>query len=647
MKKQWLSALTAALLCLSASIPAAAEPGYGCEYLSGDLNGDGEVGLSDVAALYLFLHGYYQDFLHGYYQDAPYTFYDAADINFDGKVNVFDLALLEMTVYQNQLTYSSLTLRSPDVGGEVYTVKCNLATDRKQKTTVTADWYDPDGDLEKTDTFTMYGTEPLTPDWGEAALTITCPDKETSSQDIVLSYPDRTKTIQSVTKAVDRTEDPEVVNVTVSAESYNDLNKKVSITKSGYIYLHNSPARVGTPILLKTDDSIGECTVTIQYDPEELRWIPEENLCVYVHKEDNSLQESGLVAFTADDDANTITFTIADDCSFMLVDGYLWYLDKSDTSAASPYAYDTPDITQYVSDWEREGDCGDIMTLADKEWVRDNFDGQTFTVSNAQELASAVYYCNAIQTLQGTNRMLLFSSNITIRLTEDIDLNGYDWKPITAFSGTLDGGGHTISGMTLHAQHAGFFGSTCKAEVKDIFFADAAITVSGYGHAGIVSADESANASFCNVHVQGRITSDGNAKCGGIAMNGETFTDCTADVTVNGERRTALSYGEYLAQERLDNGEELIQLTADLSSMTITRTSDASITDYTLCILRDDSVLPILSRGFADEVLDMNEIYDYLLTPGSYRLYVTAYRNGQYERISNIVSYDVDVNPTA
>ena len=33
-------------------------------------------------------------------------------------------------------------------------------------------------------------------------------------------------------------------------------------------------------------------------------------------------------------------------------------------------------------------------------------------------------------------------------LTADIDMTGVDWQPI-AFSGTLDGGGHTIYNLTI------------------------------------------------------------------------------------------------------------------------------------------------------------------------------------------------------
>ena len=37
----------------------------------------------------------------------------------------------------------------------------------------------------------------------------------------------------------------------------------------------------------------------------------------------------------------------------------------------------------------------------------------------------------------------------TVLLTADISLRGVDFEPIASFSGTFNGGGHTISGLTL------------------------------------------------------------------------------------------------------------------------------------------------------------------------------------------------------
>lgn len=105
----------------------------------------------------------------------------------------------------------------------------------------------------------------------------------------------------------------------------------------------------------------------------------------------------------------------------------------------------------------------------------------------------------------------------TIRLTADIDLGGLTvggyanaankWYPLSGFAGTLDGQGHTISGVYVDMtgrDNAGFFSSLPKgAEVR-------------------------------NLTVEGRIT--GGDKVGGIAGTsaGATIDSCTFDGTIIG-----------------------------------------------------------------------------------------------------------------
>ena len=54
-------------------------------------------------------------------------------------------------------------------------------------------------------------------------------------------------------------------------------------------------------------------------------------------------------------------------------------------------------------------------------------------------------------------------TGINITLDKNIDLTGKDWMPIgtsKSYSGTFDGGGHTITGLTVttNDEHAGMFG---------------------------------------------------------------------------------------------------------------------------------------------------------------------------------------------
>ena len=63
-------------------------------------------------------------------------------------------------------------------------------------------------------------------------------------------------------------------------------------------------------------------------------------------------------------------------------------------------------------------------------------------------------------------------TNITIRLGADIDLSAHEWVPIglyTSFAGTLDGCGHTISGMRVPlASYAGLFATISGGEIRNV-----------------------------------------------------------------------------------------------------------------------------------------------------------------------------------
>lgn len=91
-------------------------------------------------------------------------------------------------------------------------------------------------------------------------------------------------------------------------------------------------------------------------------------------------------------------------------------------------------------------------------------------------------------------------------LTADIDLGGMEWKPIgtdkkTAYTGTFDGAGHTVSGLTINAPNAdyqGFFASLGEgAEVKNLTIAAGSITGSSYVGAIAGYADKGAKITAC------------------------------------------------------------------------------------------------------------------------------------------------------
>ena len=71
-----------------------------------------------------------------------------------------------------------------------------------------------------------------------------------------------------------------------------------------------------------------------------------------------------------------------------------------------------------------------------------------------------------------------WSRGKTVLLTADISLRGVDFEPIASFSGTFNGGGHTISGLTLtySISHTGLLLSPERAAFVDAHKAEGQVT---------------------------------------------------------------------------------------------------------------------------------------------------------------------------
>ena len=162
-----------------------------------------------------------------------------------------------------------------------------------------------------------------------------------------------------------------------------------------------------------------------------------------------------------------------------------------------------------------------------------------YEITSAGDLAA---FRNAVN--NGTD----FSGQF-FELTRDIDLQaaGYDtWAPIgeysssVPFSGTFDGGGHTISGLHVEQSngYAGLFGYTSGATIQDLGVSG---SVSGSGSSGSSGSSESSVGGIVGLAYTGSqilrcyssctvtYTSSGFSYAGGIAGlldRGSSVTDC-------------------------------------------------------------------------------------------------------------------------
>ena len=132
-------------------------------------------------------------------------------------------------------------------------------------------------------------------------------------------------------------------------------------------------------------------------------------------------------------------------------------------------------------------------------------------------------------------------TDINITLDKNIDLTGKDWTPIgTSFSnkytGTFDGGGHTIKGLTVttNDQFVGLFGSIGYAgTVKNVMMEDVQITSNrSLGFAGGVAGYSDGTIENCSV--SGSVS--GTVYVGGVvgAQIDGSITGCSSSATVKG-----------------------------------------------------------------------------------------------------------------
>ena len=131
-------------------------------------------------------------------------------------------------------------------------------------------------------------------------------------------------------------------------------------------------------------------------------------------------------------------------------------------------------------------------------------------------------------------------TDINITLDTDLTLTG-EWTPIGIdynhqYTGTFDGGGHTITGLTVTGsdQYAGLFGYIDKVgTVKNVVLEDVQITSdNSSGYAGGVAGDSWGTIENCSV--SGSVS--GTTFAGGVVGSqwGGSITGCNSSATVKG-----------------------------------------------------------------------------------------------------------------
>ena len=195
-----------------------------------------------------------------------------------------------------------------------------------------------------------------------------------------------------------------------------------------------------------------------------------------------------------------------------------------------------------ATDWQAGGEYTYTVSLAAAKDL-----GYTIESNGSYTVTSADGLINVAELVNGGK------TDINITLDKNIDLTGKDWTPIgtsfdNSYTGTFDGGGHTITGLTITTkdQFVGLFGYLDRAgTVKNVVMEDIQITsnhVLMSGNTGGVVGYSWGTIENCSV--SGSVS---GTNCVGGVVGGQkagSIIGCSSSATVKGTRYVGGVAGE-------------------------------------------------------------------------------------------------------
>ena len=193
-----------------------------------------------------------------------------------------------------------------------------------------------------------------------------------------------------------------------------------------------------------------------------------------------------------------------------------------------------------ATDWQAGGEYTYTVSLAAAKDL-----GYTIESDGSYTVTSADGLMNVAELVNGGK------TDINITLTADIDLTGKDWTPIgtdydNSYKGTFDGGGHTITGLTVttNDQFVGLFGYLNRAGmVKNVVMEGVLITSNHmFGCTGGVVGYSWGTIENCSV--SGSVS--GTDCVGGVvgSQKAGSIIGCSSSATVKGKHYVGGVAGE-------------------------------------------------------------------------------------------------------
>ena len=271
-----------------------------------------------------------------------------------------------------------------------------------------------------------------------------------------------------------------------------------------------------------------EAEVSITLTPPILEGIKVDWSTEATYYTGDSIGKSGIATVTAD-------YSYGVDPTLTLDDYQLTIKPKDSTGTATeitdetPYEFDTAGEYTLTVTYDKYHKEKTIKVENNGYTVSE--DGKTYSVSNAEGLKAVAELVNNDWKL-----------DIDITLTDDINLKGIEWTPISnadnkAYTGTFDGGGHTITGLTVTTYHryTGLFGFI-KGTVKNVVLTEVNIT-SGTFVGGVAGWSFGGHIENCSV--SGSVSGSSGSDVGGVVGYQQvgSITGCSSSATVKGTER--------------------------------------------------------------------------------------------------------------
>lgn len=269
-----------------------------------------------------------------------------------------------------------------------------------------------------------------------------------------LNYIEKAKTIYSSGEMMSRTycqnsSVPEISSVSLTLDCMSNVWLQDAINVIEDISIENADFICGAAYEINCSENLENASITFTYNPDQLPYDYEEDLSVaYIDSQTESFK---LIPTTINLVQGTATAEIKNIGTYALVDSYVFDGGIRDISESNPSG----------TSWARSCDTGDVLSLIDLDYIQQS-EG-CFYVTNASELASAVYYVNTSYDTYFDYYAVTF-----ISIENDIDLSSYEWASMGwadnseehPFCGQISGNSHTIKGLTIdsHDDNVGFIG---------------------------------------------------------------------------------------------------------------------------------------------------------------------------------------------